>query len=119
SLQGYDSLISGDSQNGFVITNTNTETIDIPVTKKWVGDAAESVTVRLFADGVEINSVKLTKDNNWSHTFAGLTKYDQTTGNEISYSIKEDAVAGYNSVITGNAELGFTVTNTITGKTSV
>ncbi|WP_133015314.1 Cna B-type domain-containing protein [Clostridium cuniculi] len=120
SLQGYDSLISGDSQNGFVITNTNTETIDIPVTKKWVGDAAESATVRLFADGVEVDSVKLTKDNNWKHTFSGLTKYDQTTGDEINYSIKEDVVTGYDSVIIGNAELGFTVTNIkIVGKLEI
>ena len=98
---------------------TNTETMDIPVTKKWVGNAGQSATIRLFADGVEVNSVELTKDNNWKHTFSGLAKYDQTTGNEINYSIKEDAVNGYDTVITGNAESGFTVTNTITGKTSV
>ncbi len=94
--------------------------MDIPVTKKWVGDAAQSATIRLFADGVEVDSIDLTKDNNWKHTFTGLAKYNQTTGLEINYSIKEDAVNGYDTVITGNDKSGFTVTNTrITGKLEI
>ena len=119
SIDGYSSVISGDSTNGFIVTNTNTETIDIPVIKNWVGAAKESVVVRLLADGTEVNSVELTEKTNWQHTFSDLPKYNQNTGEEINYSIKEDAVDGYNSVITGSSEVGFTVTNTITGKTSV
>ena len=119
SIDGYSSVISGDSTNGFIVTNTNTEAIDIPVIKNWVGAAKESVVVRLLADGTEVNSVELTEKTNWQHTFSDLPKYNQNTGAEINYSIKEDAVDGYNSVITGSSEVGFTVTNTITGKTSV
>ena len=120
SIDGYSSVISGDSTNGFIVTNTNTETIDIPVIKNWVGAAKESVVVRLLADGAEVNSVELTEKTNWQHTFSDLPKYNQNTGEEINYSIKEDAVDGYNSVITGNLESGFTVTNTkISGKLEI
>ena len=120
SIDGYSSVISGDSTNGFIVTNTNTETIDIPVIKNWVGAAKESVVVRLLADGTEVNSVELTEKTNWQHTFSDLPKYNQNTGAEINYSIKEDAVDGYNSVITGNSESGFTVTNTkISGKLEI
>ena len=120
SIDGYSSVISGDSTNGFIVTNTNTETIDIPVIKNWVGAAKESVVVRLLADGTEVNSVELTEKTNWQHTFSDLPKYNQNTGEEINYSIKEDTVDGYNSVITGNSESGFTVTNTkISGKLEI
>lgn len=99
---------------------TNNLTIDIPVVKTWVGDKKESVVVRLLADGAEVNSVELTEKTNWQHTFSDLPKYNQNTGEEINYSIKEDAVDGYNSVITGNLESGFTVTNTkISGKLEI
>ena len=79
-VEGYVSQVSGDMKNGFVITNTSIETIDIPVTKKWVGKEGESATIRLLANDIEINSKKLTNSDNWKHTFSNLQKYDQKTG---------------------------------------
>jgi pilin isopeptide linkage protein/uncharacterized repeat protein (TIGR01451 family) len=118
-LEGYTSAITGDAAQGYTITNTNTATLSIPVTKTWVGTAGTQATVHLLADGVQKDTATLTSDNQWKHTFDSLPKYDSTTGKEITYSVTEDTVAGYSSAITGDAAKGFTVTNTITGKTSV
>ena len=116
SIDGYSTEITGD-QSGYTITNTNTETIDIPVVKRWVGTAAGSVTVRLRADGTEIAHIVLNKACNWQHTFTGLPKYDSTDGHEIAYTITEDAVSGYTTTITGDMHKGFVVTNTKTTTT--
>ena len=93
------------------------ETISIPVTKKWVGSEGTSAKVRLFAGSDEVDSATLNKANNWKHTFANLEKYKD--GNEIVYTIKEDAVENYKSKITGDMASGFTVTNTNIEKINV
>ncbi|MGI6212488.1 MAG: Cna B-type domain-containing protein [Anaerovoracaceae bacterium] len=110
SVTGYTSSITGDAESGFTVTNTK-ETISIPVTKKWVGGEGDSATVHLLANGSEVSNAALTADNDWTYTFTGLDKYD-SSGNEISYTLTEDAVDGYTSEVTGNASSGFTVTNT-------
>ncbi|MDZ4910436.1 Cna B-type domain-containing protein, partial [Clostridium perfringens] len=105
--------------SGFVITNTNIEKISIPVNKVWVGKAGKEAEVTLLANNIEKETIKLTADANWKHIFTELPKYDEVTGEEINYTLVEKDLEGYSSVITGTAETGFTVTNTITGKTSV
>ena len=112
NIDGYSSKITGNMSDGFVVTNTNTQTINIPVEKRWVGTAANSVTIRLYADGVKVADVVLNKNNNWRHTFTSLSKHDNTDGHEIVYTITEDAVNGYTTSIDGNMNTGFVVTNT-------
>ena len=114
NIPGYSSKITGNMGDGFVITNTNAETRTIPVEKRWVGTAAPSVTIRLYADGVEIADAVLNKTNNWQHAFAELPKYDSTDGHMILYTISEDSVSGYTTSITGDMQTGFIVTNTKT-----
>ena len=118
-IDGYKSEITGDMNSGFVVKNINTEKISIPVNKVWVGKAGKEAEVTLLADNVEKETIKLTEETNWKHTFTELPKYDEVTGEEINYTLVEKALEGYSSVITGSAETGFTVTNTITGKASV
>ncbi|UEL47802.1 Cna B-type domain-containing protein [Terrisporobacter hibernicus] len=118
-IDGYKSEITGDMNSGFVIKNTNIEKISIPVNKVWVGKAGKEAEVTLLADNVEKETIKLTEETNWNHTFTELPKYDEKTGKEINYTLAEKSLEGYSSVITGTSETGFTVTNTITGKTSV
>ena len=118
-IDGYKVDIAGDIYKGFVITNTNTEKISIPVNKVWVGKAGKEAEVTLLADGKEKQTIKLTEEKGWKDTFTELSKYDEVTGKEINYTLKEKAQEGYSSVVTGTSETGFTVTNTITGKTSV
>jgi hypothetical protein len=119
SVSGYITAITSDGAGSFTITNTkttsipdtNTKKISIPVTKKWVGDAGESATVHLFANGTEVGSATLTADDNWTYIFEDLAQAD-SNGNEITYTLTEDAIDGYESSITGDAENGFVVTNT-------
>ena len=99
-------------------TVTNTYTGDetkYPVEKKWTGvdkndPLPASVKVTLYKDGEATDqTVELTKDNNWKHTFTGLTKY-RTDGTEYDYSVKEEKVDGYTTEYGDN-----TVINNYTG----
>ena len=119
NVAGYDTAITGDQNEGFVVTNTSTEKISIPVEKKWVGEAAASTKVKLFADGLEVGETELNEANNWKHVFAGLQKYNNSN-QEIKYTVKEvgeDANLikfdgkSYTVSYKGNAMDGFTVTN--------
>ncbi|MBF1183762.1 MAG: Cna B-type domain-containing protein [[Eubacterium] sulci] len=88
-IAGYDSVITGNQDDGFVITNENTiDKISIPVEKKWSGDILESVTVKLLANGEEVQAIELNQANSWKHIFANLHKYDNDN-NEIKYTVKE------------------------------
>ena len=118
-VAGYAKDISGTAATGFTIKNTNTATINIPVTKTWVGTAGTSATIKLLADGAEKETVTLTAADNWTHTFSNLPKFDTTDGHEIVYTVDEVDVPNYTKGISGTAATGFTVTNTITGKVSV
>lgn len=92
--------------------------IDIPVEKLWedkdnaLGKRPESITVKLYADGEEIESVELSPTNNWKDIFKGLPVLDED-GKEITYTIKEDPVPGYSSNITWDTEKGFKITNSL------
>ena len=112
AITNYDSSITGDMENGFTVTNTNTEKISVPVKKVWVGKEADSATIKLLADGADKESVTLTKDDNWEHTFSNLPKYADD-GHEIEYTVDEVHIDGYSTTISGTAATGFTITNTI------
>ena len=100
--------------DGYNITNTHTpEKISISGSKTWDdadnqdGKRPESIIVRLFADGTEVTSKTVTANDNWSWSFTGLDKYN--SGTEIVYTISEDTVADYTTVVNG-----YDVTNTHT-----
>ena len=113
AVEGYSSKVSGDAERGFTVTNASTAKVSVPVEKKWVGPAAEKATVRLLADGKATgDSIELSKSNNWKGSFEGLPKYSKS-GAVIDYAVAEDAVEGYSSKVSGDAERGFTVTNTV------
>ena len=101
------------------MTNTSTAKVDVPVVKKWVGPAAGEVTVSLKRGDAVVGTMKLNDANGWKGSFSGLPKYDSQTGEEIEYTLAEDAVEGYDSAVTGDAEHGFTVTNTSTATVNV
>ncbi|SER02693.1 LPXTG-motif cell wall anchor domain-containing protein, partial [Granulicatella balaenopterae] len=117
AIPGYTSGISGTAETGFTVTNTITGKVSVPVTKKWIGKEAASVTINLLADGITVQQVTLNASNNWQHTFTDLEQYKD--GKEISYTIEEVAISGYKSLITGNQADGFVVTNTNTETTAI
>ena len=116
-VANYDGSVDGDAASGFTITNTNTETVKVPVEKKWVGPAGSEVTVRLLADGADTGrELKLNAGNGWKGSFDGLPKYN-ADGSEIAYTVTEAEVSGvdgskYGTAVAGDAASGFTITNT-------
>ena len=112
AVEGYTTVI-----NGFEITNTyKPEETQVVVNKVWdddddfEGKRPDEITIRLYANGVEILAQKVTANDNWTFTFMNLPVY--ANGQKIVYTITEDAVADYETLsIEGNAETGFTVTN--------
>ena len=119
-VEGYSSKATGDAKDGFTVTNTSTAKVSVPVEKKWVGPAAKKATVRLLADGEDAGqSIELNESNGWKGSFKGLPKYSES-GSEVRYAVAEVPVEGYSSKVTGDAERGFTVTNTVkTGELDV
>ncbi len=104
-------------QGTFTITNTHEPiTTDITITKEWEdeenrdGVRPASITVRLYADGKEIKSATVVPDENghWEYTFEDLPMY-RDQGVEIAYTITEDPVPEYKTVIEN-----YKITNTHT-----
>ena len=117
-VEGYESKIEGNAKDGFVITNKNVEKTEVPVEKKWIGKAVNEIEVKLLADGKEVQTAKLNEANSWKHTFKDLPVYDDN-GKEITYTVKEVNIEGYESKIEGNAKDGFVITNRNVEKTEI
>ena len=106
-VPGYDKEIKG-----YNITNTHKiEKVSVSGTKTWADDndqdkvRPESITVKLYANGKEVDSKKVTKADEWKYTFKDLAKY--ADGQEINYTINEDKVDEYEKSING-----YDITNT-------
>ena len=119
AVPGYTSTV-----NGFDVTNTHTpETVDISGTKTWNdaenqdGIRPDKITINLLADGKKIKSVTVGSADGWSWSFDQLDKYKG--GKEIKYTITEDEVKDYSTVITETGNYEYEVVNSYTpGKTS-
>ena len=110
------------------ITNLHTPgLVAVQVTKNW-NDAGNadgirpgSITVRLYADGVDTGrTLVLNAGNAWSGSFSDLDEFRPgAQGERIIYTITEDTVTGYATVITENeAGRRYTITNTHTPPTT-
>src|SRR5699024_4202288 len=109
-VPGYKSIVSG---NNLTNVRYSDATIEIPVEKVWEGPKVETkpVTINLLTDGEKEADLELSEANDWKGSFENLAIYD-SKGEEIEYTIEEVEVDGYNTEITGDANEGFTVTNT-------
>ena len=102
-VDGYDKTV-----DGYVIYNSSNKTIPINGTKTWVDDNDRdrvrpgSITVRLYADGEEIDHRDVTAESvdsegRWTYSFGDLPKYNK--GQPILYTISEDVVDNYSTEI--------------------
>jgi len=118
-LDGYDAPEV--DQGNLTVTNTRTpEKIAIKASKKWDdaenqdGKRPANVVVKLYKEvggqKTEGANRTLTEADQWATEFTNLNKYEK--GQEVVYSLEEDAVPHYQSQVTGNAADGFVVTNT-------
>ena len=101
-IKGYD-----------IINHHEPEKTSISGTKTWDdnddqdGVRPDSIRVKLFGDGEEVETRKVTKENDWKYEFKDLPKYKK--GVEIKYTIDEVDVKDYTKEVKG-----YDVTNTHT-----
>lgn len=82
------------------------QTIDISGTKAWMDDGnkygkrPDSITVNLMANGIKVDSKKVSEETKWAYSFKKLAKYD-AQGKQIVYTVSEDSVVGYETRING------------------
>ena len=133
AVEGFTSKVTGDAEKGFTITNTQTPptppTTEVSVNKVWKSfdgkdlDPALTMPVKVqltkTVDGKTTpvgDPVELNAENDWSHAFTDLPEWQLVDGKKasISYSVEELEGDGFTSKVTGDAEKGFTITNTQT-----
>lgn len=99
----------GIGSNGGVVSGTD-EKIAVRVSKVWDdgdnqdGIRPDSVTVRLFNGGNEIDAMTLTAADGWEGVFENLPA-------DGDFSVVEDVPEGYEASVSGDVENGFVVTN--------
>ncbi|WP_425604117.1 Cna B-type domain-containing protein [Limosilactobacillus fermentum] len=112
AVAGYTSAV-----NGYNVTNNHTPaTVKVSGTKTWNdnnnqdGIRPSSITVNLLANGRQVASKTVSASDNWQYSFDNLAAY--ANGQKITYTVTEDAVAGYTSAVNG-----YNVTNNHTPAT--
>ena len=107
AVAGYTSTI-----DGYNITNNHTPaTVKVSGTKTWNdnnnqdGIRPSSITVNLLANGQQVASKTVSASDNWQYSFDNLAAY--ANGQKITYTVTENAVAGYTSTVDG-----YNITNT-------
>ncbi|MEM5603737.1 Cna B-type domain-containing protein [Bacillus cereus] len=111
-VAGYESKV-----NGTDITNTKVGKTKVEGTKTWKDDNAkdrpEMIQVDLLQNGTVIATQEVSKAADWKYEFKDLAAYD-ANGVAYKYEVKEQAVAGYESKVSGTD-----ITNTKVGETKV
>lgn len=114
-------LGGGIGANGGVVIGKS-ENINIPIEKVWENPRIphpDKVKVNLKNGDTVIDSITLSESDDWEGVFSNLPQRD-AFGAVIDCTVAEDAVEGYSSKVSGDAERGFTVTNTVkTGELDV
>ncbi|PFW60066.1 cell wall anchor protein, partial [Bacillus sp. AFS075960] len=111
-VAGYESKV-----NGTNITNTKVGKTKVEGTKTWKDDNAkdrpEMIKVDLLQNGTVIATQEVSKAIGWKYEFKDLAAYD-AEGKAYKYEVKEQAVPGYESKVSGTD-----ITNTKVGQTKV
>ena len=120
-MDGYIATVSattGSADKGYAITVTNKHVPqfdDFTVVKVWDdsnnidGMRPDSVTIHMNGSDGSSTEATLSNAKDWKYTFKHMPLFD-ANGNKITYTITEDAVAGYTYTVT-NEGRSFTITN--------
>lgn len=126
-MDGYIATVSattGSADKGYAITVTNKHVPqfdDFTVVKVWDdsnnidGMRPDSVTIHMNGSDGSSTEATLSNVKDWKYTFKHMPLFD-ANGNEITYTITEDAVTGYTYTVT-NKDRAFTITNRHTQET--
>ncbi|MYU84583.1 Cna B-type domain-containing protein [Lactobacillus salivarius] len=100
-----------DSKGAVIKIIDKIEKTSVSGTKTWNdnnnqdGIRPSSITVNLLANGQQVASKTVSASDNWQYSFDNLAAY--ANGKKITYTVTEDAVAGYTSTVDG-----YNITNT-------
>ena len=126
-MDGYTATVgatTGSVDNGYAITVTNKHVPqfdDFTVAKVWDdsnnvdGMRPDSVTIHMNGSDGSSTEATLSNAKDWKYTFKHMPLFD-ANGNEITYTITEDAVAGYTYTVVSE-DRAFTITNRHTQET--
>ena len=106
-VENYKSVIVVNNDNTeFTITNKHDpEKTKINGSKTWKDDEKHldkrpsSITIKVYADGVYLQTITVSNQTNWQYYIDNLYKYKN--GKEITYTVVEDEVEDYTSVVNG------------------
>ena len=111
---GYEASVTGQ-----VVTNThNPDTVILSGTKVWDdnnnqdGKRTRSVKVQILNGEKVVQEIEVSEKTGWKFESKKLPKYEN--GKEIKYTVKEVAVASYETTITSEKDGKYTITNTHT-----
>ncbi|HDR7774602.1 TPA: Cna B-type domain-containing protein, partial [Bacillus tropicus] len=111
-IAGYKSEVKGTD-----IANTKVGETKVEGTKTWndnnATDRPSTIKVDLLQNGKVVDTKEVTAETNWKYTFEKLQAYDEN-GVAYKYEVKEQAVPGYESKVSGTD-----ITNTKVGETKV
>ena len=98
-------------------------TVDfLTLEKEWVGDnesvRPDSITVDVLADGQLLETVSISKSNNWKYNGRSLFPINDTDGNEVKYTFKEHGADDYTLTFVKNGVLDYTLKNTYNGNSN-
>lgn len=110
-VPGYRSNILGNTEDGFVILNS--ELINFEVDKIWIGDSLTEIEVDLYQNGIHIDTQKLSSPN-WNTVFSDLDKYDED-GELYNYHVVEKKYNGYDVSYISD-DYSTTITNSLITK---
>ena len=104
------------SVTGQVVTNThNPDTVILSGTKVWKdnnnqdGKRTTSVKVQILNGEKVVQEIEVSEKTGWKFESKKLPKYEN--GKEIKYTVKEVAVASYETIITSEKDGKYTITN--------
>ncbi len=93
-----------------IITENNVKSIYVKIiwddNNNYAGKRPNTVTVTLLKDGKPYRTVEISEECNWEYTFKDVPA-------DGIYTIRQDKVDNYGIYYEGDAENGFTITNTL------
>lgn len=119
AIDGYKTKVNGSMEEGFTIINMELpshvgftgDSQDISVNKTWVGDKGNKAKVLLLLDGHAVDEVELNQSNKWAYSFEDMPLVTNMEGKQATYTVAEIYEKGYVSMVSGNQDSGFTVSN--------
>ena len=107
SAQGENSL-----KSAFDYSDANFLTLE----KVWVGDnesvRPDSIDVDVIADGQLLETITLSKSNNWNYNGRVLFPINDTDGHAVTYTFSEHGADDYSLSYSKNGVLDYTLENT-------